>query len=260
MMIKRITKGDLFRIFLKSFYIQGSWNYQRFQSLGFYYAIFHISKRLFSDINTQKEFTKRNLCLFNAHPYLASYALGALTKLEEQLSNDQLSDPSKLEHFKQVLCGPLGALGDDIFWRLIKPVSALVGVIVTLAFGLNQSTALAVVGPVVFLLIYNVPHLYYRMAGIFQGYKAGFDLTKLLAKRPFKYIILFYSTLGLFSLGILISYCSKWALTIHWSLFLLFIFSFGLTVLFLKRSINIMWIIIIFLGLTAIFRFTIISL
>ncbi len=54
-------------------------------------------------------FLKRHLGFFNAHPFFASYALGAISRLEE----DNPGNHELVDRFKNALIGPLGAIGDQ---------------------------------------------------------------------------------------------------------------------------------------------------
>ncbi len=63
---------------------------------------------------------------FNANPYLAAAAVGAETRAE----HDGMDGP-QVERLRTALCGPLGALGDRLFWTGLVPglaSAALAGV------------------------------------------------------------------------------------------------------------------------------------
>jgi len=122
-----------------------------------------------------RDFLKRHLEFFNAHPYLASFALGSLTRLEEQSITHQWKDKKPILQFKQRIMSPLGALGDAFFWHSIKPLSATIGLILSLYIGFA--------GVITFLIVYNIPHLYYRTTGIVLGYRKGFDIIRDLSFR-----------------------------------------------------------------------------
>ena len=66
---------------------------------------------------------------FNAHPYLASVAVGALARAE--LDGE---DPVRIERFRTALCGPLGSVGDRLVWAGWLPFCSLASLAV---FGLG---------------------------------------------------------------------------------------------------------------------------
>jgi mannose/fructose/N-acetylgalactosamine-specific phosphotransferase system component IID len=173
--MKRIRKRDLLKLFLRSFYIQATWNFERMLGLGLCFCLIPIAKRLYSTKEEMIDFLQRNLDFFNAHPYMASYAIGSLARLEEQAIQQNWSDKKPIAIFRERLCGPLGALGDTLFWQLIKPLSACVGVIVTLFWGW--------VGIFASFIVYNIFHFYIRSRGIYMSYKKGFDIIRDLSIR-----------------------------------------------------------------------------
>jgi len=70
--------------------------------------------------------------------------------------------------------GPLAGIFDSLFWGTFKVIAAGVGT--SLAIKGN------IMGPILFLLIFNVPHLLLRYNLTFTGYKAGNKFLQGLAK------------------------------------------------------------------------------
>ncbi|MBD3288734.1 hypothetical protein GF337_08035 [candidate division KSB1 bacterium] len=171
--MNRIRKRDLIKILFRAFYIQGTWNYERMLGLGLCFCMLPVARRICRNEKEVRNFLNRHLDFFNAHPYMASFALGALTRLEEQAIFQKWDDKRPITIFKERMCGPLGAIGDALFWQFVKPVSAIFGVIISLIFGY--------IGVVVFLVVYNIPHIYFRIDGIFKGYFKGFDIIRDLS-------------------------------------------------------------------------------
>ena len=68
---------------------------------------------------------------FNAHPYLAALAIGALARAEL----DQVP-PARIERFRSALCGPLGSVGDRLVWASWLPGCSLIALLI---FGLGAS-------------------------------------------------------------------------------------------------------------------------
>jgi PTS system mannose-specific IID component len=160
-----ITLGARIKVFLGSFFIQSSWSFSNMQGLGFVAALSPAITELFKGKEDKKrEALKRHLAYYNAHPYLASPILGAVIKLEEMAlegRGDELAGRS----LKEALMGPYGSIGDGFFWGMLRPVSALIGIVATLFLGFW--------GPVIFLVVYNLPHLFMRWSGLKIGYARG---------------------------------------------------------------------------------------
>src|ERR1044071_6674861 len=92
---------------------------------------------------------------FNAHPYLASVAVGALARAE--LDGEEAA---KIERFRTALAGPLGSVGDRLIWAGWLPFCSLLALAV---FGLGAG-----VGGVMatFLGVYNAGRLALRAWGL----------------------------------------------------------------------------------------------
>ncbi|HDK36188.1 MAG TPA: hypothetical protein ENG82_04695, partial [Bacteroidetes bacterium] len=179
----------------RTFYIQGSWNYERMLNLGFVYCLMPIIKRLYTDPEGRKAFLKRHLQYFNAHPYFASFALGVVARLEEKGAAEKWTDFSSIDKFKMRISSSLGALGDRLFWGMIKPIIGVLGVFLTLLLG--------IVGPIFMIVGYNIPHIYLRYYGVMRGYKKGFDVISELSVRRYKKYFDNLGKLSLFAVGIL---------------------------------------------------------
>ena len=204
MTVKTIKIGtwQLLRVFLRSFFLQSVWNYQSLISVGFAYALIPVLNRLYDDEESKIKFLRRHLNFFNAHPYFASFALGAVIRVEQDIAEGK-GDPEQVPKLKNAIIGPLGALGDQMFWGTIKPAAVLLGVIAVL---LTRDVNSFLYIFIFLLLVYNVPHLYIRYYGIREGYRQGFTVYKLLSAQRYKKYINFYIGLGAMGLGFVISY------------------------------------------------------
>ena len=108
------------RALLRLFSVQGSWNYERMQGIGMGYAAEPLLGDLRrSDPARHAEAVARSAEFFNANPYLAGLALGAAARAEyEGVPGEQVA------RLRTALAGPLGALGDGLFWAGILPATA----------------------------------------------------------------------------------------------------------------------------------------
>ena len=106
---------------------------------------------------------------FNAHPYLASVAVGALVRAE--LDGEA---PARIERFRTALYGPLGSVGDRLVWAAWLPFCSAAAL---LAFGLGASPGWTVGG---FLALYNAGHLALRAWGLRVGLARGLQVAGAL--------------------------------------------------------------------------------
>jgi len=67
-----------------------------------------------------------------------------------------------VQEFKGMVMAPYAAIGDALFWGAVRPLAAGVAL-----FPAVRGTLWA---PLVFLGLFNVPHLWFRVVGLFRGY------------------------------------------------------------------------------------------
>ncbi|MDY0839749.1 PTS system mannose/fructose/sorbose family transporter subunit IID, partial [Lacticaseibacillus paracasei] len=70
------------KVWWRSTFIQGSWNYERMQNGGWAYTLIPALKRLYHTKEDRSAALKRHLEFFNTHPYLASPIIGVTMALE----------------------------------------------------------------------------------------------------------------------------------------------------------------------------------
>lgn len=100
--------------------IQAAWNYERMQGTGMGHAAEPVLRAAFKDdASRYRETLGRASAFFNANPYLAAAAVGAEARAEV----DGVPGP-QVERLRTALCGPLGSLGDRLFWTGLVPALA----------------------------------------------------------------------------------------------------------------------------------------
>src|SRR2546427_68277 len=114
-------RPGLGRSLLRLFTVQGSWNYERMQGVGFGVA----EEPLLRDLATSqgaaayRAALARGAHFFNAHPYLCGMAVGAAARAEHDGT-----PPDQVERLRTALCGPLGSLGDRLVWAGWLPLNS----------------------------------------------------------------------------------------------------------------------------------------
>ena len=147
----RITPRDLRRVFWRSFQMEFSWNYERQMNLAFVYALIPVLKKLYPRKEELAAALKRHLVFFNTTPHIVTLLLGITTAMEEKNSQQKNMDANAIDNVKASLMGPLAGLGDSFFWGTLRLI----------ATGIGTSLALKgnILGPILFLLVFNVPHI-----------------------------------------------------------------------------------------------------
>ncbi|GAB4332817.1 MAG: PTS mannose transporter subunit IID [Calditrichia bacterium] len=186
---KRITRWDLFKVFLGSFFLQAVWNYRSLLSIGFSSCLLPIASKLYPGTGDRLKMLVRHLKFFNAHPYMASYALGVVVRLEEQAARESCETSDLLDRLKNLLISPLGAIGDRLFWATIKPASLIFGMAWIISF---PEAHYRLAGLAAAFLLYNAPHFYVRYRGLIEGYKYGTQIYKHIYPGRFEKIRRFY--------------------------------------------------------------------
>lgn len=154
--------------FTRLFAVQGSWNYETLLGNGIAFCSEPLLRTLPPE--RYKAALTRQARYFNAHPYLAGVAVGALSRAE--LDGE---DPARIERFRTALCGPLGSVGDQLVWAGWLPLCSLIALG---AFALGAG-ALATVA--IFLGLYNVGHFALRAWGLGTGLRSGMRVAPALA-------------------------------------------------------------------------------
>lgn len=162
---KKITKKDLQKVFWRSIPLEHSWNYERMDNVSFCYALYPILKKLYPDKKDLSKAMKRHLGLYNITPYISTFPLGISAAMEEANATQDNFQTESISDVKAALMGPLSGIGDAFFWGTLRIIATGVGC--SLALKGN------ILGPILFLLIFNVPHYFIRYIGTFLGYKFG---------------------------------------------------------------------------------------
>ena len=196
----QLTKGDLNACFIRSNLLQGSWNFERMQALGYCFGIVPAIRRLYPEGSQErKDAIKRHLEFYNTQPFVTAPILGVNLAMEEQRANGAPIDDAAINGVKVGLMGPLAGVGDPIFWGTARPVFAALGA------GIAQSGSL--LGPILFFVLFNAVRLFVRYWGIQYGYKKGLEIVSDMGGGALQKITEAASILGLFVMGALVN---KW--------------------------------------------------
>ncbi|WP_196594093.1 PTS mannose transporter subunit IID [Pectinatus sottacetonis] len=196
--MKKLTKSDFFWTFIRSNFLQGSWNMERMQALGFCFGMIPIIKKLYTG-DERKEALKRHLEFYNTHPFVTAPIIGVVAALEEQKANGKDISDGVINGIKVGMMGPLAGVGDPIFWGTLRPITASLGA----SFALGGS----LFGPILFFVLFNLVRLLVRWYGIKYGYTKGTDIVSDVAGNALQKITEGASILGLFVMGALVN---KW--------------------------------------------------
>lgn len=191
-----LTKKDLRSVWWRSMFLQGSWNYERMQNVGWAFSMIPAIKRLYKTKEDRGAALKRHLEFFNTHPYVASPILGVELALEEQRANGADIDDEAINGVKVGMMGPLAGVGDPIFWGTLRPVIG--------AFAASLALSQNIMGPIIFFVLWNIIRMSFLWYTQALGYKQGMNITQDLGGGMMQKITQGASILGMFIMGVLV--------------------------------------------------------
>ena len=163
---KEMPKKEFRQMFTRSLTLDSGWNYERQQHMNFCYMMIPTLKRLYGD-NKEKlsAALKRHLEFMACTPHVVTLLGGIMTAMEETNAEDENFDESSISSVKTSLMGPIAGIGDSLIW----------GTLLTIAVGVGTSFASqgSILGPILFLLIINVPCVILRYYCLKIGYDSG---------------------------------------------------------------------------------------
>ena len=162
---RKLTKKDLTRVAIRSLGMEWDWNYERQMNMAFCYSMLPVIKKLYPTKEEQTEAMQRHLEFFNTTPHLSTLILGITAAMEEQNAKDPEFETESINNVKVSLMGPLAGIGDSFIWGTLRIIATGVGV--SLAAQGN------ILGPLLFLLLFNIPAQGLRFYLMHAGYKLG---------------------------------------------------------------------------------------
>ncbi|MBK0347742.1 PTS system mannose/fructose/sorbose family transporter subunit IID [Aerococcaceae bacterium zg-ZJ1578] len=186
---EKLDRATLNKMIWRSLNLQGSFNYERMQANGWLHSILPGLKKIHTDKNDLSASMAHNLEFFNTHPFLVTFVMGIVLSLEQ----NKLDIPT-IRAVRVAAMGPLGGIGDAIFWFTLVPITAGI----TSQMALNGS----VFGPILFLLIFNAVQFAIRYWLMYWSYDLGTNAIGVLTANA-KEFTRAASMLGVFVVGAL---------------------------------------------------------
>lgn len=185
----QLDQKTLNKMVWRSLFLQGSFNYERMQSAGWLYGILPGLEKIHTNKEDLATSMSHNLEFFNTHPFLVTFVMGIVLSLEQNKV-----DVPTIRAVRVSAMGPLGGIGDALFWFTLVPITA----------GITSNMAISgnVFAPFLFLIIFNVFQFVIRYWLMNLSYKMGTDAITLLTENA-KEFTRAASILGVFVVGAL---------------------------------------------------------
>lgn len=188
---KVITKKELNKMVWRSLFLQASFNYERMQACGFLYSMIPALEKIHKTKQDLANSMKMHMEFFNTHPFVVTFIMGLVTAMEENKE-----DPEAIRAIKVATMGPLGGIGDALFWLTALPITAGIGA----SFAMEGNFF----GPIIFLILFNIIHFGLRFGLMSYGYNTGVRAIQSL-KENTKYVSRGANIVGLTVIGALIA-------------------------------------------------------
>lgn len=187
----QLDQKTLNKMVWRSLFLQGSFNYERMQAAGWLYGILPGLKKIHTNKDDLSTSMSHNLEFFNTHPFLVTFVMGIILSLEQNKA-----DIPTIRAVRVAAMGPLGGIGDALFWFTLVPITA----------GITSNMALQgqIAAPFIFLLIFNIVQFALRYWLMNWSYKMGTNAIALLTENA-KEFTRAASILGVIVVGALTS-------------------------------------------------------
>ncbi len=186
-----LDKKTLNKMVWRSCNLQGSFNYERMQANGWLYSILPGLEKIHTDKDDLSASMQHNLEFFNTHPFLVTFVMGIVLSLEQQKA-----DINMIRSVRVAAMGPLGGIGDAIFWFTLVPIAA--------GIGSNMAIQGSFAGPILFLAVFNAVQFGVRFFLMGWSYELGTKAIEVLTRNA-KEFTRAASMLGVFVVGALTS-------------------------------------------------------
>lgn len=164
--------------YLRSYFLQSAWNYDRMQHMGFALAMLPGLRRFHAgNPAALSTAATRHLEYFNTHSYLAPTLIGAALNLEGEVAANRRR-PDEVTSFKNSIMGSYGAIGDSFFWAALRPFGAVIAVAMVLLGAGGW-------GPAAFVIGFDLIAFTLRTWGFFAGVRLGPTVVARLARVDF---------------------------------------------------------------------------
>ena len=182
-----MTVLAMLQTFLRSFFLQALWNYERMQNVGFAFSLEPLLARAHPSREGLARALRRHCEYFNVHPYFAPLIMGVVFNKEKELAESPRSEDPTVTVLKNTMGGAFGAVGDHVIWGTWRPFCAIMALSVGLLVGYptgaagNPKSIFTTSGTLLcakwcivgFLSMFNSIHLWLRWRGLQKAVTDG---------------------------------------------------------------------------------------
>lgn len=146
---------------------------EHMQTFGYMWAMLPIIKELYSDREDQVKNLRTYSPFFNTEPQIGSIVVGITAGLEEARANGATEiDDEMINGIRAGLMGPLAGIGDSLI------VGTYIPILLGIALGFAEGGS--VLGPLFYIIVWNVTCTWFQHFVYFKGYELGGSAVELL--------------------------------------------------------------------------------
>lgn len=192
---QKLTKKDLWQMFMRLNTMRIPLNYETLQGVGFFRAIAPALEKIYSDKDELKAAMMRHTDFYNSHVNGDALILAITAAMEESTGPDEKEG---IRALKTGLMGPLAGLGDSLVKFTWVPIVGSIGASLALSG--------SILGPILFFILYNIVNIGFRYYAIIYGYNKGIEfLNESQEGNLIQRISTIANVVGLMVVGVLIS-------------------------------------------------------
>lgn len=181
----------------RSMLLQASFNYERFQNMGFWWMMRPVLDREYRFGEERAAAYSRHLVYFNTHPWAVGPIAGIVASMEKRRAQGDPLDDEAINSVKVGLMAPLAGIGDSLVFGTLRPIMS--GLCAALAISGN------VAAPLIFFFGLLVIQLLLRYYGVAAGYYQGTRFFERLAPAQVERLKLGATIVGLTVVGGLVA-------------------------------------------------------
>lgn len=164
--MKKLSRKALNRSFLNWFYGHLTcFSQEHMQTFGYMLSMLPIVEDLYDTNEAQTKNLMTYSTFFNTEPQVGSVVVGITAGMEEARANGEDVDDETINGIRAGLMGPLAGMGDSLV------VGTLLPILLGIAMGLSGGGS--VLGPIFFILVWNIGMFLIMRFLYFKGYELG---------------------------------------------------------------------------------------
>ena len=170
---RKVSKKALAKSFRNWYYGNLTcFSQEHMQTFGYLVSMLPIVEDLYDKKEDQQKALTTYSAFFNTEPQIGTMIVGVTVGLEEARANGQPVDDDTINGIRAGLMGPLAGIGDSLI------VGTLIPILLGIAMGLSEGGS--VLGPIFYIVVWNLLAYFGMRFAYYQGYKLGGDAVEAL--------------------------------------------------------------------------------